>query len=105
MAMFAVGQEIPLAGTNAYMICASGKRYALTVRAEDGILYRVWFNREPDDAEGSLRAKSNFSDEYISVPVEATTQIPGIPIDVTTTGNMIDGTMTFSSHVEPQPVE
>lgn len=100
---FNVDQEIPLAETNAYPICAAGKKYALTVRANDGNLYRIWFNRETEDAEGSLRAKSNFSEEYVSVPVETPTQIPGIPIDVTTTGDMISGTMTFSTHVEPDP--
>ena len=71
MPTFAVEQEIPTAGTNAYNICSSGQKYSLIVRANDGFQYKVWFNREPEDAEGSLRAKSNFSEEYLSVPVDS----------------------------------
>lgn len=105
MPTFGEGQVIPLADTNAYTICDGGKKYALTVRMSDSILYKVWFSREADDAAGSLRAKSNFSDDYVSVPVESSTLIPGIPVYVTTTGDMIDGTMVFtSSPPEPAPV-
>lgn len=101
MATYIEGQEISLANTNAYAICDSGERWTLAVRLNDGFLYRVWFSREPGDEAGTLRAKSNFSAEEVSMPVAEKTQIPGIPADVETTGDMVTGTMVFTTHVEP----
>lgn len=95
------GQEIPLASTNAYDICDSGERYTFAVRLNSGVQHRVWFSRDMGDEAGTLRCKSNFGSDFIMLPVAQNTQVPGIPVDVTTTGDMITGTITFTEHPEP----
>jgi len=102
MATFPEGQVIPMAQINAYPICAAGKRLSITVRMNSGVSNRLWFSREATDAEGSLRLKSNYSEEYVSVPVAEITPIPGIPVDVFTNGDMITGDITFTAHVDPE---
>lgn len=102
--VYSYDQEIALNGSE-YTVAQNGGTYVWSLRTPAGTMTKVRMYRDTlEDPDGQVRLYFSDREQYATAPAGDWVQIPGMQTDAMTTGDMMNGTITFRAHLEVEPV-